>query len=232
VAHRDAAGYRAARAADKHAAFIGIQGGNALDADGALDAIAPTLLRITLVHFTTSTLGGSSAPSLRADPPLTARGKDFVARLDHHRVFVDLAHISRRGFFDALDAHDRALPVVVSHTGVAGVTPHWRNVDDDQLRAVAGTGGLVGIIYQRSFLGGDRADAIVTHLAHVIDAIGEDHAALGSDWDGAIIPPRDMPTCLELPILVERMLARRWSAERIRKVLGGNFVRALVQLRG
>ena len=51
-------------------------------------------------------------------------------------------------------------------------------------------------------------------------------------WDGAIIPPRDMPTCLELPRLVQLMLDRGWSAERIRKILGANFLRVVETLRG
>jgi membrane dipeptidase len=241
---RDAHDYRAARAADKHAAFVGIQGGNALDGDHALAAALAHcdgyLLRVTLVHLSTSALGTTSAPSAgarRGNGPgkLTDRGREYVEQLDAARVFVDLAHINRAGFWDAVAAHDASLPLLVSHTGVTGVTPHWRNVDDDQLRAVAETGGVVGIIYQSSFLGdpylGGKSESIVRHMAHVIDTIGDDHVALGSDWDGAIFTPRDMPTCLELPRLVEHMLARGWSAERIHKILGGNFLRALGQLR-
>jgi len=89
-------------------------------------------------------------------------------------------------------------------------------------------------MYQTSFLGkgyGVHAEAVVDHLAHIVDTVGEDHASLGSDWDGAIITPRDMATCLELPLLVEIMLQRRWSPERVRKILGGNFLRALQALR-
>ena len=230
---RSAADYRRARAEGKHAAFIGVQGGNALDGERA-PAILDALIRVTLVHFTKSSIGVSSA-ARNSDGRLTERGIDFVRELDARRVFVDLAHIHRRGFFDAVAAHDRSLPLMVSHTGVTGVTPHWRNIDDDQLRAVAETGGVVGVMYQSSFLGdpmlAGRATSIIAHLEHIIATVGEDHAALGSDWDGMIIPPRDVPTCLELPRLVELMLSRRWSSERIRKVLGGNFLRALAALR-
>jgi membrane dipeptidase len=212
-----------------------VQGGNALDGDGALDAAAPDLIRVTLVHLSTSSLGATSRPPHRGDGRLTALGVEFVHRLDAHRVFVDLAHIHRNGFFDAVAAHDRSLPLMVSHTGVTGVTPHWRNIDDDQLRAVADTGGVVGVMYAASFLGdpwlGGSAESIVAHLAHIIDVVGDDHAALGSDWDGAIVTPRDLPTCLELPRLVQRMLDRSWSAARIHKLLGGNFLRALGALR-
>jgi membrane dipeptidase len=234
---RTASEYRAAQAAGKHGVFIGIQGGNALDADGALGSVDPSLLiKVTLVHLSTSTLGTTSAPmSGPPDGRLTDRGRDYVRALNQHRIFVDLAHINRQGFFDALEVHDQTQPFLVSHTGVAGVHKHWRNVDDDQLRAVARCGGVVGIMYQSSFLGdrywGGRAERVVDHLAHIVSTIGEDYAALGSDWDGAIITPRDMQTCLELPRLTQIMLDRGWSPQRIQKILGGNFLRALAALR-
>jgi membrane dipeptidase len=235
---RSAADYRAARAAGRHAAFVGVQGGNALDDPGALDSFdARQLVKVTLVHLTSSALGVSSAPlaGKRDGGGLTERGRDFVRALNGKRVFVDLAHISRRGFFDAVAVHDRTQPLLVSHTGITGVHRHWRNVDDEQLRAVAATGGVVGVMYQSSFLGdrplGGRAERVVDHLQHIVDVVGEDHAALGSDWDGAIITPRDMATCLELPRLCELMLRRRWSPLRVQKILGGNFLRALGELR-
>ena len=234
---RTASDHRAARAQGKHAAFIGVQGGNALDDAPTLETIdASLLVKVTLVHLSTSTLGSTSAPSLRKDAGLTARGRELVRALGARRIFVDLAHISRRGFFDAVEVHDRTQPLLVSHTGIAGVHRHWRNVDDEQLRAIAATGGVIGVMYQSSFLGqpffGGRAEAIVEHLQHIIDVVGEDHAALGSDWDGAIITPRDLQTCLELPWLCELMLRRGWTPERVGKALGGNFLRALEALRG
>ena len=231
--------YRRARAAGRHAAFFGIQGGNALDARGALETIPDDLVvRITLVHLSTSSLGGTSAPTPtgRRDEGLTALGCEYVERLNAKRIFVDLAHIGRRGFFDAVAVHDRSQPLIVTHTGVTGVHPHWRNIDDEQLRAVARTGGTVGVMYQAGFLGypyfGGRAARIVDHLEHITRIVGEDHASLGSDWDGMVVPPSDMRTCLELPRLAQAMLDRGWSADRIGKILGGNFLRALGALRG
>lgn len=238
---RTAAEYRAARAEGKHGAFLGIQGGNALDhlEDGsALDLIPDQLiLRVTLVHLSTSRLGVTSSPlSMGSGDGLTKRGRDYVRALNHRKIFVDLAHISRKGFFDALEVHDRTQPVMVTHTGVAGVTPHWRNLDDEQLRAVADLGGTVGVIFHAPFLGdplwGGKASSIVRHIEHIVNVVGDDHASLGSDWDGMIVTPRDMPTCLELPRLVQAMLDRAWSAERIHKVLGGNFLRTVAALRG
>jgi len=236
---RNVAEYRRARAAGKHAAFIGIQGGNALDRDpGALDLIPDDLVvRVTLVHLSNSALGVTSAPTrLRRGEGLTERGRDYVRRLNEKRILLDLAHINREGFFDALAVHDRTQPFLVTHTGVAGVHRHWRNLDDEQLRAVADSGGTIGVMYHAPFLGdpwaGGRAETIVRHLAHIVDTVGEDHASLGSDWDGAINPPRDMPTVLELPRLVDLMLQRGWGAERIRKILGANFLRVVEAVRG
>jgi len=235
---RNAAEYRQARAQGKHAAFVGIQGGNALDASPqALELLPQKLvLLVTLVHLTSSRLGQTSTFGLRGDRGLSTLGQNLVRRLDAARTFVDLAHLSRRGFFDAVAAHDRSLPLLASHTGVCGVTPHWRNLDDEQLHAVADTGGVVGVIYADEFLGdraaAGRARSVVAHLAHIVDTVGEDHAALGSDWDGAITTPEDMPTCLELPRLVALMLERGWKAERVQKILGGNALRAIEALRG
>jgi membrane dipeptidase len=236
---KSTAEYRAARAAGKHGAFIGIQGGNALDASpDALDALADgSVIRVTLVHLTSSELGATSSP-LRGknDPGLTTKGKDYVRKLQSLKVFVDLAHVSRQGFWDAVDVADPTQPLIVTHTGVTGVNPHWRNLDDDQVRAIAKSGGTMGVMYEPTFLGdpkfGGKAESIVRHLEHICEVAGDDYASLGSDWDGAIATPRDMKTCLELPRLVAIMLKRGWSEDRVRKVMGGNFLRVVEALRG
>jgi membrane dipeptidase len=238
---RNVTEYERARREGKHAAFIGIQGGNALDRDEkSIDVIPDDLvIKTTVVHLSTSKLGVTSAPKPFGDDAregLSTDGLDFVKRLDAKKIFVDLAHIDRKGFFDALSVHDKSVPAIVSHTGVTGVYEHWRNVDDEQIRAIADTGGVVGVMYQVSFLGdpflGVTVDHVAAHLDHIVKVAGDDVPALGSDWDGAIQPPRDMPTCLELPRLVEALLRRGWKAERIQKMLGKNFLRALKGLRG
>jgi len=234
---RSVADYRAARAAGKHAAWIGVQGANAFDGDpDALERIPDDLvIRATLVHLSNSSLGRTSAPG-GGERGLSDGGREMVRRMNARRVFVDLAHINRQGFFDALEVHDRSLPAIVTHTGVTGVHPHWRNIDDQQVKAIADTGGTIGVMYEATFLGdpkwSGRADSIVRHLEHICQVAGDDFASLGSDWDGAIVTPRDMPTCLELPKLVQLMLDRGFSAERVRKILGANWLRTLALMRG
>jgi membrane dipeptidase len=230
--------YRAARAAGKHAAFLGIQGGNALDGTpDSVERLDPLdILRVTLLHLSNSSIGLTSSP-LRAGPDrgLSASGRELVERLESARIFVDLAHISPQGFWDAVEVHDASLPLLVTHTGVASVHRHWRNLDDSQIRAIADSGGVVGIMFHGAFLGpslwGGRAEAVVEHIAHVVRLVGADYAALGSDFDGNIVPPRDLSSVLELPRLVELMQKRGFDAETIRKVLGENFLRVLARVR-
>jgi len=140
-------------------------------------------------------------------------------------VIVDLAHINRKGFFDVLDMATK--PVMVTHTGVTGVHPHWRNVDDEQLRAVAQNGGCVGIIFARRFLGSASIEAVVEHLLHVMNVAGEDAPALGSDFDGFVVPPEGLEDVAALPNLTVALSRRAIVPRVIEKILGGNVLRVL-----
>lgn len=230
--------YRAARARGAHACFLAIQGLHAVEAapEGVGSIPDDCVVRATLVHLTSSVYGGTSSPlGLAWDRGLTDAGRDAVRAMNARRVLVDLAHIAESAFWDAVAVHDKTQPLVDTHTGVSGVTPHWRNLTDAQLKAIADTGGVVGIIFAEEFLkragGPSDAGMIVEHVAHVIDVAGEDVPALGSDYDGMITPPPDVPGVDAYPKLVQHMLGRGWREERIRKVLGGNFLRALAMLR-
>lgn len=231
--------YRAAREAGSHAAMLGIQGGNALDAapDGVASIPDDAILRITLVHLTNASLGATSSPHhyLRWNKGIGEAGRRFVEQCNARKVFVDLAHIHEVPFWEAVEVHDPSQPLIVTHTGVDGVRPHWRNLTDDQIKAVADTGGVIGVIFSPVFLarsGGPRDGAmIVEHLEHICDVAGEEVAAIGSDYDGAISPPSDVPGADTYPVLVQHMLKRGWTDTRIRRVLGENFLASLGRLR-
>lgn len=94
---------------------------------------------------------------------------------------------------------------------------------------------MVGIIFHAPYLrrrGGPLdAEMVVEHLEHVIKVGGEDCAAIGSDYDGLIRPPKDLESGEHYPLLVGKMLDRGWTEERIAKILSGNFLRAMKQLR-
>jgi membrane dipeptidase len=239
VIARDLAEYRAARARGAHVVLPAIQGGHAIEAAPALAASIPRRLitRVTLVHLLSSAFGSTSVPLSRLErrPGLTRLGEQVIESLDAERVLVDLAHIHPAAFWRAVDVHDRARPLVSTHTGVSGVRPHWRNLDDAQLRAIAESGGTVGIIFEASFLrrrGGPRdADMVVEHLEHTLRVIGEDHVSIGSDFDGFIVPPRGLRSGDDYPALVARLLRRGHGERTIKKLLGGNALRVLGAIR-
>ncbi len=227
--------YQLAREQGLHAAFIGVQGGNAFGGRFALlEEHAHHLLRVTVTHLTDSPIGAASTPWVGGRGGLQKRGHELVEVLNANRILVDLAHVARPSFFDAIKTHAKDLPPVVTHTGIDAVHPSWRNLTDEQIKAIADRGGLVGIIFEVTFLapwGRASREHLIDHIQHVIELVGEDHVALGSDWDGFIRTPRDIPTCLELPLLVQSMLARGWKHERIQKILGKNFLRVLGETR-
>jgi membrane dipeptidase len=223
---RTGAEIRAAKHAGKIAVLGGIEGGHALD--GRVEAVEMFARRgvryLGPLHLWPNALGGTSRKPKR-DDPLTDLGREVVRECERCGVIIDLAHINRRGFFEVLDMTTQ--PLMVTHTGVAGVHKSWRNLDDEQIRAVANRGGCVGIIFARQFLGGSSIDAVVDHILHVIGVAGEDVPALGSDFDGFVIPPTGLEDIAALPNLTVA-LSRRGVAPRVlEKILGGNVLRVL-----
>jgi membrane dipeptidase len=209
------------------ACFIGIQGGQAFQHDReTLESIPREVHRITLVHLTNSRIGSTSSPLGRDHGALFGRGRELVEVMNTKRCLVDLAHINPAGFWSALDAHSNELPVACTHTGVDGVHPHWRNLDDQQLKAVANTGGVTGVIFHGGFLAGSpfrcQPEKVVEHLEHIIAVAGENSAAIGTDYDGMIVPPYRLEDVTKLPVLVQIMRDRKWPERQIRKVLGEN----------
>jgi len=209
------------------AALLGIEGAHALDGDPErLDAFARRGVRyLGLLHFSANEAGFPAYGRGRRDEGLTPWGRSLVERCEALGVLVDLAHINRRGFFDACAMATR--PPIVSHTGVLGAFEHWRNIGDDQLRAVAEKGGVVGVIFCPRFVGGDGLEPIVRHLKHVLDVCGEDAPALGSDWDGFIVPTRPLRDPTGLPLLTDALLAAGVSKGAVAKILRENALRVL-----
>ena len=223
---RTGADVRAAKAAGKIAILGGIEGGHALE--GKLEHVEMFARRgvryLGPLHLWPNALGGTSRQPKREDG-LTGLGRDVIRECERCGVIVDLAHINRRGFFEALELGTR--PPMVTHTGVNGVHRSWRNLDDEQIRAIADRGGCVGIIFARQFLGGATIDAVVDHIRHLLDVAGEDLPALGSDFDGFVVPPEGLEDIAAMPNLTVALSRRGIPTRVIEKILGHNVLRVL-----
>ena len=124
---------------------------------------------------------------------LTEAGIDLVEACERRGILVDLAHLNAAGFWDVAATVDA--PLVVSHAGAHALSPAARNLTDDQLDAVADSGGLVGCTFAVAHLRADgdhERDAplstLLDHVEYLADRMGVDHVALGSDFDGATVP--------------------------------------------
>jgi membrane dipeptidase len=227
---RTGAEVRAAKAAGKIAVLGGIEGGHALE--GKVEAIEMFARRgvryLGPLHLWPNALGGTSRPirfPAKRDDGLTELGREVVRECERCGVILDLAHINRRGYFEVLELTRQ--PVMVTHTGVSGVHDMWRNLDDEQLRAVAARGGCVGIVFARNYLGGASIDAVVAHIRHVLDIAGEDTPALGSDFDGFVVPPEGLEDIAALPNLTVALANAGIAPRVLEKILGGNALRVL-----
>jgi membrane dipeptidase len=225
---RTAAEIEEAAAKGAIGALLGIEGAHALE--GSLDRLTTFARRgvryLGLLHFSANEAGFPAKGRGRRDTDgLTHWGFELVERCESEGMIVDLAHINKRGFLDACRIAKR--PPIVSHTGVLGAFEHWRNIDDEQLRAVAGKGGVVGVIFCPQFVGGDGLGPVVEHLKHIVNVVGEDAAALGSDWDGFIVPTSALKDPRGLPHLTDAMLAAGFSRGAVGQILRDNVMRVL-----
>ena len=139
-------------------------------------------------------------------------------------MLIDLAHASPATLREVTAMV--AKPVVVSHAGVKGTCDNNRNLSDDQLRAVAATGGVIGIGFWDVATCGQDAQAIARAIRYAVRVVGAEHVALGSDFDGAVPEPFDSSG---LVLITEALLQQGVSERYIRLIMGENVARVLSQ---
>ncbi len=173
---------------------------------------------------------------------LTRFGVEVIKEMNRLGMVVDLAHMNREGFFQALDAAEA--PLIVSHANACGMLDNPRNLADDQIKAIAQQGGLVGILAlpERVAKKDATLDDLLKHLDYMVELVGVEHLALGLDfikYDG----PRtlkdqhhplhertyvkDFEEIEDLPKLVDGLARRGYKENEIALILGGNHLRVL-----
>ena len=139
-------------------------------------------------------------------------------------MMIDLAHSSPATLRDVTAMAKR--PVIVSHTGVKGTCNNPRNLSDDELRAVARTGGVIGIGLWDTATCGRDAGAMARAIRYAVSVVGAEHVALGSDFDGSVTAPFDASGWV---LLTDAPLHEGLSEQEIRLIMGENAVRVLLQ---
>ncbi|MER9026572.1 dipeptidase [Mesorhizobium sp. M0815] len=135
------------------------------------------------------------------DGGLSKFGKNLVRRLNENRVIVDCTHTGYKTTMDALSLTTR--PAVFSHSNSAALFPSRRNIQDDQAKAAAATGGLIGVTAVPQFVvpakGGaarPSLDDLIEHIDHFVTLIGIDHVGLGLDYWWGTLPFSDLDTVI------------------------------------
>ncbi len=254
-----AADFRRAKAEGKHAGFVSTQ--NTVDIGLHLDRLDQYydlgMRMIQLTYNSVNFVGGGCTD--RVDCGVTDYGVKFIRRMNELGIIVDTGHCGRRTTLDACALSD--VPVVASHTSAAGVHPHDRAKSDEELRAIAATGGYIGVYCVGMFLTAEP-DATIEHFLDHVDYIarlvGPRHVGVGSDWpmqapewgverlaewskeigfreEHGVTRPRNLigfDDYRDFPNITRGLVARGYSDEEIGGILGGNFLRAFEQVCG
>jgi membrane dipeptidase len=170
---------------------------------------------------------GSRDPTLG----LTPLGVQVVERMLELGILIDITHCTpaaRKNVFDIVRTN---APLLASHVGSYEVNPNPYNLEDYEVRRIAETGGVVGVIFMNYWLAPHARrrgiDFISQTIRHFVSVAGEDHVAIGSDFDGFTDPPDDLEDASKLPFLTQRLLSDGFTPDQIAKILGGNALRII-----
>ena len=162
---------------------------------------------------------------------LTDAGRELVRACNRLGILVDLSHLNEAGFWDVQRLSDA--PLVATHSNAHALSPASRNLTDSQLDAIRDSGGIVGVNFAVTFLREDGHNdpatpitEIVRHIDYLVERMGIDHVAFGSDFDGATIPD-ELGGAAGLPKLISALRDAGYDDAAIAKLTHENWLRVL-----
>jgi len=239
---RSAQDIREAMSAGKMAPVLHIEGAEAIMPDlSNLEAFYNDGLRSIGPVWSRSNAFAHGVPfkfpaSPDTGPGLTNDGIELVKACNDMGIAVDLSHLNEKGFWDI--ARISTKPLIASHSNVHALCQTTRNLTDDQLKAIKDSNGLAGLNFAVSFLrkDGDKnqdvpLSTLVQHVDYMVDIMGIDHVAIGSDYDGAP-PPFEIDSTAKLPALTNALSEAGYNEEALTKICSGNWLRVLEETWG
>ncbi len=219
------------------AAIMHIEGAEAIEPDlSNLAEYYEAGLRSVGITWSRSNAFGHGVPfeypsSPDIGPGLTKAGRNLVKSCNQLGIMIDLSHLNEKGFWEVASLSDA--PLVVTHSGVHALCPASRNLTDKQLEAIADSDGLVGINFHVGFLRADGKNDpetpisdIVQHVDYVVEKIGIEHVAFGSDFDGATMP-KSLGDVSGFPKLMSALEESGYSNQELKQIAHENWLRVL-----
>ena len=184
----------------------------------------------------------ASGGCMEGDIGLTDFGKAVIKEMNRVGMVVDVSHMGYRATMEAFETSTR--PVIFSHSNPKGLREHARNISDEQIKACAKTGGVIGINGIGDFLGGTSSELIVENIEYVMILVGPEHVGIGLDYvvdkqelidyiEGHpdVFPPEKFKDYLsfvepeQFPEFTELLYQKGYGEQIISDILGGNFLR-------
>jgi len=221
--------FRQVIATGRIAAILGVEGGHALEGNlKNLDRFYERGVRVLTVTWSNSNeLGDSSSDENKPHNGLSSLGRQAVRRMNDLGMIIDVSHSADKTVFDILDTS--LSPVIASHSGIRARRDFNRNLTDEQIRAIAANGGVVGVVFLPYFLREpeDKAtiEDVLDCIDHICQLVGPDHAALGSDFDGFGGALSGLEDVTKMGAIGAGLLRRGFSDGDIAKIAGFNFLR-------
>lgn len=219
------------------AALFHIEGAEAIGPDLAeLDVLHAAGLRSLGPVWSRPNIFGTGVPFRFPGSPdegagLTEAGQRLIRACNRLGILIDLSHMNEAGFWEIAAITDK--PLVATHSNVHALSASPRNLTDRQLDAVAESGGVVGLNYAVQFLREDGVRAgdtalteCIRHLEHMVGRLGEGGVALGSDFDGALVPD-EIGDAAGLPALVGAMRQAGFGDDLVDRICRRNWIDVL-----
>ncbi|GAG63624.1 unnamed protein product [marine sediment metagenome] len=224
-----------ANRAGKIAAILSIEGGEALEGDlGVLRVLYRLGVRLLTLTWNQRNQIADGIGESRTGSGLTEFGLKVIDEMNDLGMLIDVSHLSEAGFWDVVKRSKT--PIVASHSNCYALCPHLRNLKDEQIKALADKGGVIGITFVPNFLTQEKrkttVEDVVKHIDYLVEKVGVDYIGLGSDFDGTGGLPLGLEGVDKIPNITGVLLGRGYKEKDIKKILGENFLRVFKEVVG
>jgi membrane dipeptidase len=162
---------------------------------------------------------------------LTDFGMQVIEKIIELGMIPDISHCTPPARQQIFDIIGNQIPIIASHVGAYEINPSPYNLKDWEIKRIASSGGLIGVIFMNYWLMPHETNQGLNFIArtieHIVNVGGIDHVGIGTDFDGFTDPPDDVKDASRLPVVTQRLLAEGYKQEQIEKIMGLNALRVL-----